>query len=266
MKKWRPPVSKALLAAGTLWQREMVRFYRQPSRVIGALASPLLFWAVLGSGIGSSFRSAEHAGQGYLSYFFPGTLLLILFFTAIFSTISIIEDRKEGFLQSVLVAPVPRWSLVLGKVLGGSTLALLQAALFLVFAPWLGIDLGILGWLRTAGIIFLNAFLMTSLGFLLAWQFQSIQGFHAMMNLLLMPMWMLSGALFPPDGASPWIQAVMKIDPLAYSLSLLRISLFSYESQHAAFIHAFGTTLLLTAGFFVTACFFANQNRVSQLR
>lgn len=258
---------KALLAALTLWQREMVRFYRQPSRVVGAIASPFLFWILLGSGLGSSFQSSDLSGQkGYLSYFFPGTLLLMVFFTAVFSTISIIEDRKEGFLQSVLVAPVPRWSLVLGKVMGGSSLALLQAVLFLFFASWLGIHLDFLGWLRTGAVLFLNACLMTSLGFLLAWKFQSIQGFHAVMNLLLMPMWILSGALFPQEGASVWIQTIMKIDPLTYGLALLRASLYSDASQGPSFSQSLVISLILTFGFFAAACWTAQQNKAGHLR
>src|ERR1044071_3531176 len=109
----------------TLWQREIVRFYRQRNRIIGALLSPLVFWFVIGSGIGPSFRvGSAPNGMRYLEYFYPGTLILIMLFTAIFFTISIIEDRREGFLQSVLVAPTPRWAMVLGKIVGGSLIAL----------------------------------------------------------------------------------------------------------------------------------------------
>ncbi len=260
-------MNKSWLAACTLWQREMVRFYRQPSRVIGAIASPFLFWILIGSGIGTSFHSSGPSGQkGYLGYFFPGTLLMILFFTAVFSTISIIEDRREGFLQSVLVAPVPRFSLVLGKVLGGSSLAVLQAALFLLCAPWLGIKLALLGWARTGGILFLDAFLMTSLGFLLAWQFQSIQGFHAMMNLLLMPMWILSGALFPQEGASPWVAAIMKFNPLSYGLTALRISLYSYHAETQRFFSSLSVAAAFAAVFFVWACLSARKNQARDLR
>src|SRR3982751_4016023 len=124
------------LAAGTLWQRELVRFFRQPSRVIGALGPPVLFWFLIGSGLGKSFQLPTTSGPAdvtYMQYFFPGTIALIVLFTAIFSTISIIEDRHEGFLQSVLVAPVSRGSIVLGKIAGGTTLAFLQAVLFLCF-------------------------------------------------------------------------------------------------------------------------------------
>lgn len=217
----------SLLTIYTLWLRELVRFYRQPNRVIGALASPLLFWMVLGAGIGRSFQSQAGGGHlGYLGYFFPGTLMMIILFTAIFSTISIIEDRKEGFLQSVLVAPAPRYALILGKILGGSTLALIQASLFLFFTPMLGIHLGISGVILTVLILSLISFSLTGLGFALAWRMDSIQGFHAIMNLFLMPLWMLSGALFPTEGASGWIRILMKLNPLSYAMNLLRATIY----------------------------------------
>jgi len=116
-----------MLPAFTLWWREVVRFYRQRARVAGVILSPLLFWIVIGSGFGTSFRSGESAGQQhYLDYFFPGALVMIILFTSIFTMMSVIEDRNEGFLLSVLVAPVPRSAIVLGKVLGGTTLAAIQ--------------------------------------------------------------------------------------------------------------------------------------------
>src|SRR5213079_1948596 len=137
------PLTGVSLPAFTLWWREVVRFYRQRTRVVGVIASPLLFWIVIGSGFGRSFRSGESIGQQhYLDYFYPGALIMIVLFTSIFTMMSVIEDRKEGFLLSVLVAPVPRSAIVLGKVLGGTTLAALQGLIFLVFAPLLGIHIG----------------------------------------------------------------------------------------------------------------------------
>src|SRR5258706_2199327 len=125
-----------VLPALTLWQREMVRFLRQRDRVVGALLTPIVFWLLLGSGLGKSFSApGAPAGHGYLEYFFAGTVVMILLFTAIFSTISVIEDRREGFLQGVLVAPVGRFALVLGKILGGTTLAVGQGLIFLALAP-----------------------------------------------------------------------------------------------------------------------------------
>ena len=128
-------------------------------------------------------------------------------FTAIFATISIIEDRREGFLQGVLVAPLPRWAMVLGKILGGSTIAVSQACLFLLLAWTVGIHPGPLAMIAVLGWLILSALALTGLGFLLAWRMESTQGFHAIMNLLLMPMWLLSGAFFPVPTIGPTASA-----------------------------------------------------------
>src|SRR3954454_10281644 len=145
-----------MLPALSLCQRELVRFVRQPNRVIGALATPIVFWLLIGAGMGKSFRAEGTVGAesgGYMQYFFPGTILMVLLFTAIFSTISIIEDRREGFLQSVLVAPIPRMAIVLGKILGGTALAFGQGIIFLAFAPFLGIHPSPAGWLAAIAMM-----------------------------------------------------------------------------------------------------------------
>lgn len=215
-----------ILPSISLWWREIVRFYRQRSRVIGVIASPLLFWVVIGSGFGTSFRSNGAGGQHYLNYFFPGALIMIVLFTAIFTMMSVIEDRKEGFLLSVLVAPVSRTVIVLGKVLGGATLATLQGLIFLVFAPALGIHFTPASLLLTIVVIFLVAFSLTALGFLIAWPMDSTAGFHAVINLFLIPLWLLSGSLFPLSGASIWIRVLMRINPLTYGTDALRMLLY----------------------------------------
>ncbi|MBI3312799.1 MAG: ABC transporter permease [Candidatus Omnitrophica bacterium] len=250
-----------ILAVFTLWLREMIRFYRQPSRVVGALGSPFIFWLLIGSGIGSSFRGGDSQNMAnYLEYFFPGTLLLVLLFTAIFSTISLIEDRKEGFMQGVLVAPVSRMTVVLGKILGGTTLAVLQGLLFCLMIPWLNIHLNLYSWLNLVGVLFINAFMMTGLGFLIAWQLESIQGFHAVMNLFLMPMWFLSGALFPGANAPAWMHALMKLNPMTYGLTSIRAAFYGsdYMSRHAAefftsltMVFIFSAVIFMMAGFAV---------------
>src|SRR5438552_15814396 len=153
------------LPAFTLWWRELVRFYRQRSRVVGVIASPLVFWVVLGSGFGTSFRSGSASGQNYLDYAYPGTLIMIVLFTAIFTMMSVIEDRKEGFLLSVLVAPVPRSAIVLGKVLGGTTLSTIQGLIFLAFAPLVGVHVSPGDFLLVALTVFLVSFALTALGF-----------------------------------------------------------------------------------------------------
>jgi ABC-2 type transport system permease protein len=209
------------LASFTLWKREMVRFFRQRSRVIGALGPPALFWLLIGSGLGNSFHMASSvptAGANYLQYFFPGTVLLIVLFTSIFSTISLIEDRHQGFLQSVLVAPLARESLVLGKICGGATLAVVQALAFLLFAPLVGFSISLGGAFYLLLMLTLCAIGLTGMGFVMAWRLDSVQGFHAVMNLFLMPMWLLSGALFPSAGAPLWLRVLMHLNPLTYGL------------------------------------------------
>lgn len=206
----------------SLWRRELVRFFRQPSRVAGAVGSPLLFWLFIGSGLSGSFRLPGAEGIDYLEYFFPGTVTLVVLFAAIFSTISIIEDRREGFLQGVLAAPVPRAAIVAGKVLGGATLAWLQGAAFLLLAPLAGLRLSLSSLLAAAGVLALLAVALTAIGFACAWSVDSVQGFHAIMNLLLVPLWLLSGAVFPLTGAPAWLSVLMRIDPLTYGVAALR--------------------------------------------
>lgn len=219
------PSYNPLLPIVSLWRREIVRFYRQKARVVGVILSPLLFWLVIGSGFGSSFRSSG-SDQHYLQYFFPGSLLMIVLFTSIFTMMSVIEDRDRGFLSSVLVAPVSRSAIVMGKVLGGTTLSAAQGLIFLVFAPAVGVHLGLEDFVIVVLSVILMAFALTALGFALAWRMESAQAFHAVVNLFLIPLWLLSGALFPANGASGWIRWVMRLNPLTYGLDALRSALF----------------------------------------
>src|ERR1700675_233785 len=166
----KPASAGVLLPAFTLWWREIVRFYRQPTRVVGVLASPLVFWLVIGSGFGTSFRSGGGPGQQhYLDYFYPGALIMIVLFTSIFTMMSVIRPQREGFLLSVLVAPVPRTAIVLGKVLGGTTLAAVQGLIFLIFAPFAGGHLQLASFLLVVLTVFLVSFALTALGFTIAW-------------------------------------------------------------------------------------------------
>jgi len=248
------------LPAFTLWWREIVRFYRQTGRVIGVLASPLVFWAVLGSGFGTSFRSGGGAGQQhYLDYSYPGILILIVLFTSIFTMMSVIEDRKEGFLLSVLVAPVPRTAIVLGKVLGGTTLAAMQGLIFLVFAPFAGIHLDPLQVLLVAVVVFLVSFSLTALGFAIAWPMDSSQAFHAIVNLFLIPLWLVSGALFPLSGASGWIRVIMRLNPLTYGVEALRGLLYPGVESTFPLSSAIATLLLFSLVMFALALLLANR-------
>jgi ABC-2 type transport system permease protein len=241
-----------LLPALSLCKRELVRFVRQRNRIIGALATPIVFWLLIGGGMGRSFQSAGVPGGGdYLQYFFPGTVLMILLFTAIFSTISIIEDRREGFLQSVLVAPVSRMAIVLGKMLGGTILAFGQGLIFLLLAPLIGLRLSIGGLVAASLMMFIIAFSLTGLGFVIAWRMSSTQGFHAIMNLFLMPLWFLSGALFPPQNAWGGLRWLMRINPLSYGLAGLWRAIYWDDPAKVSLLPGWSWILALSGGFAV---------------
>ncbi len=215
-------VNHFILAVWALSYREVLRFVRQRSRWVGALATPLLFWLLIGGGLGNSFQDMSgQSSNGYLGYFYPGSLALTVLFTAIFSTISVIEDRHQGFLQGVLVSPIPRSSFVLAKILGGAILGTMQGLLLLLFAPIAGITLSVGAVFQVTGFLFLMAATLTALAFIFAWIIDSVQGFHGIMNLILMPMWILSGAVFPSRD-NLFFKIVDKINPLTYGISALR--------------------------------------------
>src|SRR5256884_8004789 len=252
--------NELLLPAFTLWWREIVRFYRQRTRVIGVIASPLVFWLVIGSGFGTSFRSGDSAGQQhYLDYFYPGALIMIVLFTSIFTMMLVIEDRKEGFLLSVLVAPVPRSAIVLGKVLGGTTLATVQGLIFLALGPFLGIHLSFTQFLLVMLTVFLVSFALTALGFTIAWPMDSTQAFHAIINLFLIPLWLLSGALFPLAGASGWIRLLMRINPLTYGVEALRSLLYPASSTAFPLASSLATLILFAGAMFGLSFLMVNR-------
>ena len=206
--------SNALPAMLTLAERELVRFFRQRNRVFGALGQPIIFWLLFSEGL--------RGNQLDYAHFFPGTLVMILLFTAIFATISIIEDRNEGFLQSVLVSPAPRWAMVLGKVLGGAAIAMIQGLIFLVLgAVTLRFASSPLDIALATALMALIAVALTALGFTIAWRMESTHGFHAIMSVFLLPMWLLSGAFFPAGGSGvlAWI---IRLNPLTYGVAGLR--------------------------------------------
>lgn len=211
----------------SLARREFIRFIRQPQRVIGTVAQPVLFWVFLGSGFSASFRAPGMEQVSYLEYFYPGVMLMMMLFASIFSSITIIEDRDAGFLQSVLVAPVSRLAIVLGKVLGGASIALAQTLLFTLAAPFLGLGLSLGSFLMLLMAFLVTATGFSALGFLLAWGMRSTAGFHAIMMVFLMPLWMLSGALFPIENAPSWLYALMAVNPVSHALVLMRAPFYS---------------------------------------
>jgi ABC-2 type transport system permease protein len=190
---------------------------------------------------------------------------MIVLFTSIFTMMSVIEDRKEGFLLSVLVAPVPRSAIVLGKVLGGTTLSAVQGLIFLIFSPFAGVHLGPLQVLLVAIVVFLVSFSLTALGFAIAWPMDSSQAFHAIVNLFLIPLWLVSGALFPITGASGWIRAIMRLNPLTYGVEALRALLYPGIETSFPLASAMATLLLFALVMFGAALLMVNRRTRSSL-
>jgi len=232
----------------------MVRFWREKARVLGFVGSPLVFWVLIGAGFGN------------MSFFFPGAVTLTLMFSAVFSTMSLIEDRREGFLLSMLASPAPRISMVLGKILGSATLAWIQGVMFLCFAPAAGFRPSLVEIVELIGVVFLVAFSLTAMGFLIAWQMESSQGFHAVMNLILFPLWMISGALFPISGAHAWIRVVVMVNPLTYALAPIRRLL---DPHTGGDVPGLGTSVVVTAAFgavmLIAAAILANRKSTKGL-
>ena len=207
-----------------LWSREIRVFLRDRARVVGVLLQPLLFWVVFGFGFQESV-AIPGSDAGYLAYLLPGMVALTVLFTAIYSTLSVVEDRKSGVLQAALVAPQPRAALVLGVTLGGVTLAVGQAALVGALAPVVGLRPGPGGALVALAAGVLLAVTFCAFGFVMAWRLRSTRAYHAIMNVVLIPVWLLSGAFFPETGASGAVAVAMRLNPATYGVGLLRYGL-----------------------------------------
>jgi daunorubicin resistance ABC transporter membrane protein len=213
-----------LATAQVLARRDLVRFFRQPSRLAGALGQPVIFWLVLGGGLSGTFR-VPGAEVSYLSFFFPGVVTMVVLFASIFTTASVIEDRHRGFLQSVQAGPGSRTALVVGKTLGSASVALTQAALFLLLAPWAGFPYAAIDWPLLVAALALAAVALAALGFAVAWGLDHVQGYHAVQMTVLVPLWVVSGAMFPVPADHPGFAAAMRANPLAYAVSGVRRAL-----------------------------------------
>jgi ABC-2 type transport system permease protein len=239
-----------------LWGREIRRFLADRARVTSSLGQPILFWLLFAGALREARLVAggsDWSRVGYGEYFFVGTLAMIALFTAVFATITVIEDRRDGFLQGVLVSPAPRVAIALGKVLGGTTLALGHCAVFLLLAPLAGIPLSAGGLLAAAGVLLLIAFALTSIGYALAWVMDSTAGYHGIMMLFLMPMWLLSGAMFPVQSAHPILAAIMHGNPLTYGVAALRLAFYGADAAVVAQLPPPALSLGVTIAFALLA-------------
>jgi ABC-2 type transport system permease protein len=215
-----------LRAIYMIWRRDLIRFWRDRTRVIGALVQPLLFLIILGTGLSAALRGAGggsfRAGLDYTTFIFPGIIGMAVLFSSIFSGMSIIWDRDFGFLKEVLVAPIDRSAVAIGKTLGGATQAFLQGLVLLVLAPFVGVKLTPLAVLELMFLIFCLAFALSAVGVAIGARMRSMMGFQFVLNFLVQPAFFLSGALFPVTGLPAWMTALTRVDPLSYGVDPIR--------------------------------------------
>ncbi len=220
-----PPVGPRVrgpVAAGVIARRELIRFTRQPARIAAAIGMPCLIWLLLAGGFARGLHPLTVGEVGYASWLLPGMMTLVAVLAAIFSSLSIIEDRRDGSLAAVLMAPVPRWSIAAGRIGGGALLACLQAASLLAVSRPLGLHVGLASLPAIVAGLAATALGMTAVGVAFAWRTETPSGYHAVMNLLFAPLWFLSGSIFPPQASSPWLARLVAINPLAWCTEAIR--------------------------------------------
>jgi ABC-2 type transport system permease protein len=224
-----------LRAVGIVWRRELIRFRTDRLRAVTALIQPVLFLFVLGTGLGALAGRSLPPGISFKTFIFPGVLAMSVLFTAIFSAASIVWDREFGFLREILVAPVSRGSIVIGKTLGGATIATFQGIIFLVLAGFAHVPYNPLLIITLIGELLLLSFTLTAFGVMMAARIKQFQAFMALTQMLVMPLFFLSGALYPLTGLPAWLSVLTRIDPLTYIVGPMRHAVFMHLTIGPAF-------------------------------
>ena len=220
-----------------VWQREMIRFSRDRLRMVTSLIQPVLFLFVLGTGLSTITNGSSSTNVNLRTFMYPGALSMAVLFTAMFSAASIVWDREFGFLREMLVAPIARWSIVVGKCLGGATTSTLQGVIILAMAGIVGVPYSFTLFVTVFFELLLLALTLTAFGVMMSARIDQIQSFMALNQMLLMPLFFLSGALFPLGNLPAWLQVATRIDPLTYAVDPVRRAVFAHLHAPAAVIH-----------------------------
>lgn len=249
------------IAAAALTRRELLRFARQPTRLAASIGTPILLWLFLAAGMNASFAMPDLTASevAYSGFLLPGIVTMTILFTSIFAAISLIQDRQAGFLQAVLVSPTPAWAIAGSKVLGGAAIATGQATILLLAAPFIGLHAGVFGILAAILAAAITSVAIVSLSLAAAWWIDSTAGFHGVMNMLLMPLWLLSGALFPVQGSAAWLAMIVRANPLHWCHSAIAGALG--VSSGEGWLVAWGASLLFAAAMFGMAALVIGSRR-----
>jgi ABC-2 type transport system permease protein len=249
-----------LRVIGMVWQRELIRYVRTRTRIVSGLIQPILFLFVLGYGMSGLVGST--GGFTFRQYVYPGVVAMSVVMTAMFSAMSIVWDREFGFLREMLVAPVSRVSLTLGKTAGGATVAAAQGTIMLVLAPLIGIHLTPLLVVQVIALELLMAIAMTTFGVAVASRIQKMEAFQVVMQMVMLPMLFLSGALFPLSGLPGWLTVITRLNPLTYAIAPLRQLVFAAQdmspaaqARFSAGVTLFGHTLPISVDIAIVVVF-----------
>lgn len=244
-------VGKFLYGSFIIWQRDIKRMLRDKHQFYGSFARPVLWLLVLGMGLRPVFK--DNGGVDYLQFIFPGIVAMSLIFSAMWSGISIIWDREFGFLKEILVAPIPRTSIVTGKIMGGATQAMVQGGITLLFAPLIGVKITIAGFFALLGIMLIISFALSSMGIALASRIYSYEGFGTISNFVIMPLFFLSGAVYPVQTLPSWLKVIVSLNPVTYGVDLMRgavLGVFQFPIfLDLLYITGFGLIMALLAVF-----------------
>jgi ABC-2 type transport system permease protein len=227
-----------LRAVSIVWRRELIRFRTDRLRAITSLVQPVLFLFVLGTGLSGLASHGLPSGVDFKTFIYPGVLAMSVLFTSIFSAASIVWDREFGFLREMLVAPVRRWAIVVGKCLGGATVATFQGLIFLALAGVAHVPYDPLLLLTLIGELLLLSFTLTAFGVMMAARIKQIQAFMALTQLIVLPLFFLSGALYPLNGLPAWLTVLTRLDPLTYIVDPMRSAVFAHLSVSPLAVHA----------------------------
>jgi len=238
----------------TIWYRDILRFWHDKTRMIGSITFPLLFLFVFGSGL-SARMGFMGPGVDFTQFMFPGIIGMTVLMSSFMAGVSVVWDREFGFLKEVLVAPISRASVVVGKTLGSATIALLQGSLILLFAPLIGVSLSIWTVLLLLPLMLLLSASMGSLGILLATRIRSMEAFQAVMQMLMFPMVFLSGVFFPTEGLPTWMSVLVKINPATYGVAPIRQVMLGSSLDASFSLTLFGHTMSLWDNIIVLALF-----------
>lgn len=238
----------------TIWYRDILRFWHDKMRLVGSIVFPLLFLFVFGSGLNNRMGFLGE-GIDFTQFLFPGIIGMSVLMSSFMAGISVVWDREFGFLKEVLVAPISRASVAVGKTLGAATIAMLQGVLILLFAPLIGVSFSVWTVLALLPLMFLLAASMGSLGILIATRIRSMEAFQAVMQMMMFPMVFLSGVFFPLQGLPPWMNILVKINPATYGIAPLRQVILGASPDSPFAISIFGHTMSLWDNVAVLATF-----------